>query len=54
MGVRLEGRGDAPGFHPPPVDGVEPGMDLHLPHPVPAGAAAQPVGGRFLEETLAQ
>ena len=51
--VRLERRLDPARLQPAPVDRVEPGVDLHLPHSLAAWAATQAVGRRLLEETLA-
>lgn len=55
-GVRVGGELglDPARLHPPPVDGVEPGVDLDLHHAVPAAAAAQSVGGGLLQQPLAQ
>ncbi len=54
VGVGLEGGLVPARLHPAPVDGVKPGVDLHLAHTVPAGAAAKPHRHRLLEQALAQ
>jgi hypothetical protein len=54
MWVRLEGRLVPARLHAAPVDGVEPGVDLHLADPVAARAAPQPAAHRLLQQALAQ
>ena len=48
MRIRFEWRSYSASFHPSPVNGVEPGLDLHLSDSVPTRAAAKPVGNRLL------
>ena len=44
MRIRLEWRSYSASFHPSPVNGVEPGLDLHFSDSVPTRAAAKQVG----------
>ena len=42
------------GLHPPPVDRVEPRMDLDLHDPLATSTASEPVTWRLLKQTLTQ
>ena len=52
--IRFKRRFDATGLHPPPVDRVEPGMNLDLHHTLPTSRASKSVGWSLLQQSLAQ
>ena len=54
VGIRFKRRRNTTSLHPPPIDRVEPRIDLDIHDPLATPTASEPVTWRLLKQTLAQ
>ena len=52
--IRFKRRRNTASLHPPPIDRVEPRIDLDIHYPLATTTASEPVTWRLLKQTLAQ